>query len=33
MPNAPPETTDLGRHFAKLEEEINKRTEAAKLVA
>jgi len=33
MPNAPPETTDLGHHFAKLEEEINKRTEAVKLVA
>jgi hypothetical protein len=33
MPNAPPETTDLGRHFAKLEEEINKRTEAVKLIA
>jgi hypothetical protein len=33
MANAPPETSKLGRQFAKLEEEINKRTEAAKLVA
>jgi hypothetical protein len=33
MSNSPPETSDLGRHFAKLQEEINKRTETAQLIA
>jgi hypothetical protein len=33
MSSSPPETSDLGRHFAKLQEEINKRTETAQLIA
>jgi len=33
MANAPPDGSDLRRHFAKLEEEIDERIQRAKLVA
>jgi hypothetical protein len=33
MANAPPEDSSLGRHFVKLEEEIDKRIQQARLVA